>query len=187
MAYVYRHIRLDKNEPFYIGIGSNNDYKRAYFSKKRNNLWHKIVSISLYEVEIILDNLTWDEACNKEKEFIKLYGRKNLNTGILSNLTDGGEGAYGLKFSDESKNKMSISQKNKKPINEETRLKMQIASRSRDVGKYMRGKKHSQETKEKMRLSRIGVKKKKVICPYCKLEGGGGAMKQWHFNNCKNK
>jgi hypothetical protein len=22
MAYVYRHIRLDKNEPFYIGIGS---------------------------------------------------------------------------------------------------------------------------------------------------------------------
>lgn len=23
MAYVYRHIRLDKNEPFYIGIGKD--------------------------------------------------------------------------------------------------------------------------------------------------------------------
>ena len=22
MAYVYRHIRLDKNEPFYIGVGT---------------------------------------------------------------------------------------------------------------------------------------------------------------------
>ena len=29
MAYVYRHIRLDKNEPFYIGIGSDKTYKRA--------------------------------------------------------------------------------------------------------------------------------------------------------------
>ena len=34
MAYLYRHIRLDKNEPFYIGIGSNelNNYKRAYLT-----------------------------------------------------------------------------------------------------------------------------------------------------------
>lgn len=31
MAYVYRHIRLDKNQPFYIGIGSDTDgrYHRA--------------------------------------------------------------------------------------------------------------------------------------------------------------
>ena len=27
MAYLYRHIRLDKNEPFYIGIVSDNVYK----------------------------------------------------------------------------------------------------------------------------------------------------------------
>lgn len=38
MYYVYRHIRLDKNQPFYIGIGERNDsalnveqeYKRAH-------------------------------------------------------------------------------------------------------------------------------------------------------------
>jgi hypothetical protein len=29
MAYLYRHIRHDKNEPFYIGIGSDNNYKRS--------------------------------------------------------------------------------------------------------------------------------------------------------------
>lgn len=28
MAYLYRHIRLDKNEPFYIGIGSDSNYNR---------------------------------------------------------------------------------------------------------------------------------------------------------------
>lgn len=31
----------------------------------------------------------------KEKEFISLYGRINTSSGILSNLTDGGEGTIG--------------------------------------------------------------------------------------------
>lgn len=31
MAVVYRHIRLDKNEPFYIGIG--NEKSKAYVTK----------------------------------------------------------------------------------------------------------------------------------------------------------
>ena len=46
MAYVYRHIRLDKNEPFYIGIGSDNNYKRANQTNggRRNNIWEKIFS-----------------------------------------------------------------------------------------------------------------------------------------------
>ena len=30
MAYVYKHTRLDTNEVFYIGIGSQNKYKRAF-------------------------------------------------------------------------------------------------------------------------------------------------------------
>jgi hypothetical protein len=42
MAYVYRHIRLDKNEPFYIGIGKDDysSFKRAYHTgNKRNKIW----------------------------------------------------------------------------------------------------------------------------------------------------
>lgn len=187
MAYVYRHIRHDKNEPFYIGIGSDKDYKRAYNDKKRNNLWHKIQSITTYDVEILIDNLTWDEACNKEKEFIKLYGKKCNNSGTLSNLTDGGEGVLGLVFNLESKNKMSISQRNKKPISEETRERMRKASQSRDCVAHLRGKKQTEETKEKRRISLTGKKKKQTTCPYCKFVGGGGAMKQWHFENCKYK
>jgi hypothetical protein len=95
MAYIYRHIRLDKNEPFYIGISNLNDYSRSTCID-RNDIWNKIVAKSDYEVEILLQDLTWQQACEKEKEFIKLYGRKNNNTGILANLTDGGEGVLGL-------------------------------------------------------------------------------------------
>jgi hypothetical protein len=97
LAYVYRHIRLDKNEPFYIGIGKDATYKRAYQSSKtkRSEFWHNIASKG-YEVEILMDDLTWEQACEKEKEFISIYGRKDLGTGILVNLTDGGEGVIEL-------------------------------------------------------------------------------------------
>ena len=73
MAYVYRHIRIDKNEPFYIGIGSDMTYKRAREKSRRSNLWNKIIAKSDYHVEILLDDITFDEAKLKEIEFIKLY------------------------------------------------------------------------------------------------------------------
>ena len=116
MAYVYRHIRLDKNEPFYIGIGSDNEgfYKRAYSKKNRNSHWKNIIKYG-YEVEIILDDLTWEKACTKEIEFIKLYGRKDLGKGTLVNMTDGGDGL--INASADTIKKISNSLLNHKPWN----------------------------------------------------------------------
>ena len=37
MAYIYRHIRLDKNVPFYIGI-SEKDIYRATITRCRNRI-----------------------------------------------------------------------------------------------------------------------------------------------------
>ena len=104
MAVVYRHIRKDKNQPFYIGIGNE---KRPYKKSDRNNYWNSIVKKTDYEVEILFDNLTWEEASEKEIEFIKLYGRKDNGTGILANMTDGGEGSLGTKVTQETRRKMS--------------------------------------------------------------------------------
>ena len=103
MAYVYQHIRLDTDEVFYIGIGSDTDgkYKRAYKKNGRNNPhWNNIVNKAGYRVEILTDNVSWEEACEEEKILIKYYGRKNLNEGKLVNFTDGGEGSLGIKASD---------------------------------------------------------------------------------------
>jgi hypothetical protein len=116
MAVLYRHIRLDKNEPFYIGIGKNES--RAYSKINRNKHWWNIIDKG-YEVEILMNNLTWDEACEKEKEFITLYGRSDLKLGTLCNWTDGGEGSLNYKHSDEAKQKMSNSKKGK-PISEKS-------------------------------------------------------------------
>jgi hypothetical protein len=103
-SYVYRHIRLDKNEPFYIGIGSGDNYARSmYRGSKRSKYWLRIFNKTDIEVEIILDNLSYEYALEKEIEFIRLYGRSNLGNGTLCNLTDGGEGVKGLVISDYSK------------------------------------------------------------------------------------
>lgn len=95
MAYVYRHIRLDKNEPFYIGVGEDKPqnigkYKRAYNRNSRNAVWKSIINSTNYEVEILMEDLTYEEAYEKEIEFINLYGRLDLGTGTLCNLKEGG-------------------------------------------------------------------------------------------------
>ena len=107
MAYLYRHIRLDINQPFYIGIGENG---RAYSKRDRNVNWHNIVNVTDYEVEILMDGLTREEAFKKEREFIELYGRKDNGTGILCNKTNGGNGQSGWKISEETRKKMGEAQ-----------------------------------------------------------------------------
>lgn len=110
MAIVYRHIRLDLNKPFYIGIGKKEF--RAYVTKGRSVFWNNIVNKTPYEVEILIDNLTWEQAKEKEKEFIQLYGRIDLGLGTLVNLTDGGDGLNNP--SGCTRNRMSEKQRQKR-------------------------------------------------------------------------
>lgn len=93
--YVYRHIRLDVNLPFYIGIGKKPEFARAFEFKpnKRSEWWCKIYDKTAIDVEILFSDLTKEQAIDKEIEFIKLYGRQDLKSGCLVNMTDGGDGA----------------------------------------------------------------------------------------------
>ena len=127
-SYVYRYIRLDKNEPFYIGISyKEDDFKRAYdiHERRRNKIFKDIVKKSPYEIEILFTNLTWEQACEKEKEFIKLYGRKNIKTGTLANMTDGGDGSTGVVLTDEQRKARSIQSKGLKRTEESRRKNSQ--------------------------------------------------------------
>jgi len=150
--YCYRHIRLDKNEPFYIGIGKKQsrnpqsekaEYKRAFAANCRSALWKRIYEKNDREiiVEILYECQTKEEVCEKEKEFIKLHGRIDLKTGTLANLTPGGEcvigksankGKIGKPWTEERKKWISSINKGRKraPFSEETRLKMSLAKRN---------------------------------------------------------
>ena len=168
MAYLYRHIRLDKNEVFYIGIGSDNYYKRAYSKKYRNKYWNNIINKTNYDVEIVLDNLNKNNCIEKEIEFIKLYGRVDLKTGTLVNLTDGGEGLNGFNHSDSAKLKISEFQKNK-VFSKETKKKISESK----IGKK-RGNFHTEESKNKISESM----KNRIISDETKLKMSLAANKR---------
>ena len=117
MAYLYRHIRLDTNQPFYIGVGgleTFDDYERSRTPFNRSQFWKNVVNKTDYEVEIMLDDLSRKEAFEKETEFINLYGRSNLGKGVLCNLSNGGEGRIGSVNSESTRQKISIANKGKK-------------------------------------------------------------------------
>jgi group I intron endonuclease len=166
MYYLYRHIRLDKNEVFYIGIGTINNekyYRRAFLRANRSDLWTNIKNKTKYKVDIILENESLNFIKQKEIEFIKLYGRIDLKTGSLANLTDGGDGGVNWKPTKEQLEKMSESHKGEKngfygkKHTEETKLKMEINRRSNvKENNPFYGKKHSEESIAKMRNSQIG-------------------------------
>lgn len=100
----YHHLRKDTQEVFYVGIGEPN---RPYEDGSRNPHWHHIVDKVGYEVLIIKENITWEEACQWEISEIKKIGRRDLGLGPLVNLTDGGEGTQGVIITDERRENIS--------------------------------------------------------------------------------
>lgn len=167
MAYVYRHIRLDKNEPFYIGISNSETYERAFTKGHRNNMWHKIINKTEYRVDIVIDNITYEEAKEKEREFISLYGRININTGILCNMTDGGDGTIGYVFEEETREKIRQANKGWKPTEEmlkkmsDFRKGKKFSEKHRkNLSKACMGRYLSDEIKKKISESKSGTKLK---------------------------
>lgn len=153
LGYVYRHIRLDTNMPFYIGISSINDgkYSRSKEKDGRNKYWKNIINKTEYRVEILLKNVPLDILCEKEKYFIKLYGRVDKGLGTLVNMTDGGDkGTPGIIVSEETRKRISYTVK--KNMTDETRKKQSDAKK---------GKKLSPETIEKLRQCNTGKKMSK--------------------------
>jgi len=102
--YIYAHINPLKNEIFYIGKGKKD---RAYRNTYRNRFWNFTVKKYGYIVDILEEGLTEQEAFEREIFYITKIGRRDLGTGPLVNLTDGGDGGSNRVLSFEIKEKLS--------------------------------------------------------------------------------
>lgn len=94
MALVYQHYRRDKNHTFYIGIGL--DKSRAYSKSGRNEFWKRIFNKTEVDISILIEGISERDAKMWEKYLISLYGRRDLKSGNLVNLTDGGDGTFNV-------------------------------------------------------------------------------------------
>jgi hypothetical protein len=143
--YVYAYLRKD-GTPYYIGMGKGS---RAYACHRRTN-GTDMLPKSKDRIVILLSELSKAKAISIEKYMVAYYGRKDLGTGILRNMTDGGEGSVNSKFSKESIQKMI----GRTPWN-----KGKTKETDSRVAKYSRSlsKPKSAEHKKALSAAKIGV------------------------------
>jgi hypothetical protein len=139
---VYAHIDPRTELPFYIGKGT---LERANDFRRRSNFYKKI-SGKIFScgmtplVRILHDDLTENEAFEKERIEISFYGRRNNGTGILVNLTDGGEGVSGFQHSEDAKLRIGAAKKNKTWGEISERRKPKPAMSSETIEKMQRSR-----------------------------------------------
>lgn len=163
--YVYFYLREDFT-PYYVGKGKN---KRAY-SKHRKVKLPKDKS----RIIIVQDNLSELQAFTLERYYIRWFGRKDNNTGILRNMADGGEGSSGI----------IISEKTRKLISERLKGKIRSDEHCINISKHRTGSHHSDDTKQKMKESWVIRKQSEV---YIGPNSGKIFSEEWKQNMRKPK
>lgn len=91
--YTYAYLRED-GTPYYIGKGKGNRaYVKHWRSKSKGGYF---TPPEKDKILILKNNLTEEEAYKHEIYMISIIGRKDLGTGILRNMSDGGKGGKGV-------------------------------------------------------------------------------------------
>lgn len=174
MYYTYILTNPQTDLPFYVGVGKQDrksyqsredshiseaiKFQKGIISKganrhKLNTILQILTAKNSVKIEITKEFESEFDAFNEEIKLIAQYGRRDLGTGILTNLTDGGEGR--INPSNESRLKASVLRKG-----------MPSHAKGKILGNYSNSRKQAQ--KEKMAVTRSNLTE---------------AEKQGHFEN----
>lgn len=197
MFIVYRHIF--NNEVLYIGMGQLGREKDLV---NRSREWKEFTKGKDLDIDILWETESRKEAYEKEKEFIALYGRRDLLEGTLINKTNGGGWLQGVTWTDVKKEEYAKRAKNLG----------NLKNWQRENGAAVKGKKLPKQKQQHIeaRVKKIKkawsnkTEKEKYLqtslfinnnpshivthCPYCDRDiKGASAYKRFHGNKCKHK
>lgn len=172
---VYMHTNKTNNKK-YIGITKTNLSKRwghdgsGYRNNKQPLFSRAIEKYGWdgFEHVVLFENLSEKEACDKEIELISKYHTQNPNYGY--NIQPGGQlGNTGVKFSEETKKKMSdakkgrtLTEEHKQRISENCKGHtpcVHTEETKKRLSEINKGKKISEETKNKISETLTGIKR----------------------------
>ena len=185
MIHLYVVTNLINHKQYY---GWTNNFKRRW-SQHKSGSGSKLVYQAIQKYG--LENFNFKVLCDGKEDFIKeleaIMIQENCSKVPYGyNLSDGGEGSTGYKPSQETRDKMSKAQSNRKlsqeakdkmykanlgrKLSQETKDKMSKAALGRKfsqgtrekISKSLSGKKLSQETRDKMSKARLGRKHSKA-------------------------
>jgi hypothetical protein len=162
--YVYQHRKADTNEIFYVGKGKQN---RLNHLNGRNNHWKNIVNKHGFVAEKIIERLDEVLALFAEMEIINIYRMRCIK---LANITDGGQGLSGYRYTMPNETKRKLSEKaqgrpaffKKEHFTEQMRMKVIESNKRRKMTDVMKekmtfkGLHHTQEHKEYIRTKMLG-------------------------------
>ena len=191
----------------------------VYWSKHKKKYGEKDVTMEIYRI-CSLNESDEDYVVPIALKFSyenNIVKSEDWANGKLEDGLDGGSikgelhPCYGTNISQHHKDIISTTHTGK-IVSEETREKLAECKRGKPISdatkekiansmtgdkNHFYGKKHTEETKEKLRGPKSPEHLAKIkliisnypirICPHCGLEGTGGAMTRWHFDNCKNR
>lgn len=145
--YVYEHWRSDTNQPFWVGKGHDRRAYKFRRNQKYNNIVAKLSRLGMcVEVRMIEHGLPEHEAFALEIIRIAFWRSRGVD---LTNLTDGGEGTSGRKFTVEQRKKIGDAHRGKpeRPFS---------AAHRKKLGDLHRGKSKSAAHRKKLGDAQLG-------------------------------
>jgi hypothetical protein len=166
--YVYQYVREDQT-PYYIGKGKDD---RAWKSHRRSN-GAEIKPKDINRIQILIENLSEQEAWDLETELIAKYGLKSEG-GILVNMKEGGQGGTPSKELREHLSKI-LTGKKKPPRTEQHSINQSLAQKGIPKPKVSEALKGRKQPK-----SVINKKSKTITEWYNTINKEAKAWNSWH-------